>query len=164
MKCFTLLATLSALTLLPSCLNSDRPDLSARPVNLPKPLEFEPYFVKSTSLTQQLQNEGEATVKLKFQGSTIPSLPHNIKQGQSIAWATSQPLLADKLFHFSLSGAKASMGKREPLLEFLGNSGVRLQQIQIGQLNTNNKSPVVEDMLANKLKDPDIITIHIKRL
>lgn len=147
-----------------SCVKTDQPDPNDRPVNLPKPLEFETYFVKSTTLTQQLLTTGTATVKIKFNGSAIPPLPHNVKQGQSIAWATSRPQLSDKLFYFTLSGLKASLNQREPLLEYLSNSGVRLQQIKIRESNLENNPTVVEDMMANKLNIPDLITVTINRI
>jgi hypothetical protein len=161
MKLFIATIVAPCLLGLSSC--TPKPDIFEREVSIPKDPEHEKYYVKTTSLYKQLITKGQALLKFQFRGSDLVATPHNESQARAIAWATKQADLINDQFEFTLVSNKATHTQREPLLRYLSNNGVRLQQIQIGPVSNSNPN-VVDDLVINNISDADLITVSVKRL
>ncbi len=139
-------------------------DYENTPVVLPVDAEHESYYLKTTTLKKHLVEKKIAFIKFEFAGSSMATTAHNQNQAKALAWATSQPNTKTKFYNLKMYGAKANDIKNNVLIKFLVKNHVNLNRVQVMPAQTSHEQAVVENVLQNRLKEVDLISVAIQEL
>ena len=134
------------------------------PVILPTDAQHESYYLKTTVLKQHLVHKKIAFIKFEYSGSSLATTTHNTNQAKALAWATSQPDTQSKFYNLKMYGAKANDIKKHSLMKFLTQNNVNLSRIQVMPVQSSHDQAVVENVLQNRIKKVDLISVAIQEL